>query len=253
MSRSHFVIPDTQVKEGVPTEHILAAGNLIVDRRPDVIVGIGDHWDMPSLGTHNDRGHIDFHGASYTKDLRAGIDAMELLLGPLEELQARQRHNKHKVYTPRLVFTEGNHEYRRHRLELQTPKLVGALSTPEDYLFDKGFEFHPFKQRVVIDGISYCHFCPQTKSAGAVERAHLILNRRHESWTVGHSQMLDYFVSPHDPRLQAIIAGAFYLHDEGYKAGSNDHWRGCIYKDHVENGTYNPYFYEIESLMKDYL
>jgi hypothetical protein len=105
---------------------------------------------------------------------------------------------------------------------------------------------------VKIDGINYCHLCPQTKSAGAVERAHLILNKRHESWTVGHSQVLDYFVSPHAPRQQCLIAGSFYQHDEDYKIGSNDHWRGLVYKHNVKDGSYDPEFISIERLLNEY-
>ena len=42
-------VPDTQIKAGVPLEHIAAAGNYAYLRRPDVIVLAGDWWDMPSL------------------------------------------------------------------------------------------------------------------------------------------------------------------------------------------------------------
>ncbi len=39
---SHAFIPDTQVKPGVPTDHIGWAGEEIAARKPDVIVQIGD-------------------------------------------------------------------------------------------------------------------------------------------------------------------------------------------------------------------
>jgi hypothetical protein len=64
--------------------------------------------------------------------------------------------------------------------------------------------------------------------------------------------MLDYFVSPHEPRLQCIIAGAFYTHDEGYKVGSNDHFRGLVYKTNVKGGTYDPEFISIDGLLERY-
>jgi hypothetical protein len=44
-----FVVPDTQVKPDAPIDHLLWAGRYAVDRKPDVVVFIGDHWDMPSL------------------------------------------------------------------------------------------------------------------------------------------------------------------------------------------------------------
>jgi len=45
---SHLVIPDTQAKPGAPTKHLEWIGRYILDRRPDVVVHLGDHWDMPS-------------------------------------------------------------------------------------------------------------------------------------------------------------------------------------------------------------
>ena len=32
-----FIIPDTQVKPGVPLNHLEAAGNYIADKKPDVV------------------------------------------------------------------------------------------------------------------------------------------------------------------------------------------------------------------------
>ena len=249
----HLVIFDTQVKAGVPTQHLLAAGKLAVEQQPEVIVFIGDHWDFPSLGTHSDRGNITYHNQSYVQDLQAGIDAMELFLKPIEEYNSRMIPNKKARYRPRLIFTLGNHEFRRNRMEEDNPKLLGAIPTPERYLWDKGFEVYPYKQAVVVDGVTYCHLCPATFSAGNVGRAHLIMQKRNASWTVGHSQLLDYYVSHHERRLQCLMNGCSYLHDEGYKNGSNDHWRGIVYKHDVKGGTYDPEFITLERLMRKYL
>jgi hypothetical protein len=245
-------IPDVQVRDGVDTSHIKAAGKMLIKRKPDVVVVIGDFWDFPSLSTHTPAQKIGYDHRTYTKDLQAGIKAMELFLAPLEKYNARQKKNKKKLYNPLLVFTCGNHEYRVDRLLEQNTVLDGVLPRCEDYLADKGFIVVPYKQKTTIDGVTYSHLCPQTKSAGAVERAHLIMQKRNSSWSVGHSQVLDYFVSPHEPRIQCLIAGAFYTHDEGYKTGSNDHWRGLVYKHNVKDGTYDPEFISIDRLMKEF-
>ena len=47
------MIPDTQVKPGVNTDHLEWAGHYAVKMKPDVIVHIGDHWDMPSLSSYD--------------------------------------------------------------------------------------------------------------------------------------------------------------------------------------------------------
>ena len=51
-SITHVVIPDTQAKAGVPTEHLRWIGQYIVDQyagRDHIkIVHLGDHWDLPA-------------------------------------------------------------------------------------------------------------------------------------------------------------------------------------------------------------
>ena len=248
----HLYIPDTQVKRGVPTEHIQAAGELIIDRKPDVVIVGGDWWDFPSLNTHTPKERICYDHRSYMEDFVAGLYALTILLEPINTHNEKRRKNKEKQYRPRMVFTLGNHEYRAERLLEQQPMLSGAIPRVEDEIAHLGFEVHEYKQPVVIDGVTYCHNCPQPNAAGCVSRAHLIMNKRHASWTVGHTPGLDYFVSPHEPRIQCLVTGSFYMHDEDFKKGSNDHHRGLVYKRHVHNGTYDPEFISIRGLLEDY-
>ena len=110
-----LVIPDCQIKEGVPLEHLTWAGKAIVDYKPDVVVNIGDFADMPSLSSHDIKGSKYFEGLRYKKDVEAAKEAMKLLLAPLKETQKAQKESKHKVYKPRMVMTLGNHENRIDR------------------------------------------------------------------------------------------------------------------------------------------
>ena len=43
-SREMLILPDTQTKVGVDIDHLVAAGNYAAERRPDVIVHLGDHY-----------------------------------------------------------------------------------------------------------------------------------------------------------------------------------------------------------------
>ena len=103
----HLVIPDTQVKPGNPIEHLRWAGQYAVDKKPDVIVHIGDHWDMPALSSY-DSGTRNFEGRRYSNDIEAGIQGMEAFLEPIRQEQQRLIRNKDKRWTPRMVFTLGN-------------------------------------------------------------------------------------------------------------------------------------------------
>lgn len=254
---SHLMIPDTQVKEGVPLNHLTALGNYIVDKQPDVIVHIGDHADMPSLSMF-DVGKRQFEGRRYRKDIEAAQAGMDALLGPVREYNARRAKAKMKQYRPRMVITLGNHEQRIQRAVDSDPRLEGTLSLDDLGYKEMGWEVYQFLQPVRIDGISYVHYVQQDNSSGAIGRAHLIAQRRHGSYTVGHRQTLDYHVSPHlnpdtGKRIQVLMAGAFYQHEEEYMGPQgNQHWRGCVLKQEVDNGQYDPQFLSLDYFLREW-
>ena len=82
MSKRIIVVPDTQVKKGAPTAHLEHAGKYIAEKKPDIIVHLGDHWDMPSLSSY-DKGRKSFEGRRYTDDIQSGNDAMDILVAPI--------------------------------------------------------------------------------------------------------------------------------------------------------------------------
>src|SRR5574343_1440588 len=146
-----LVIPDCQVKDGVPLEHLDWAGKAIVDYKPDVVVNIGDFADMPSLSTHDKVGSKYFEGKRYTKDVEVVKEAMKVLLKPLKDEQMRLKRNKEKIYKPRLVFTLGNHENRINRAINNNPMLEGLISV-KDLGYEKDWEVHEFLHPVFING-----------------------------------------------------------------------------------------------------
>lgn len=152
----HIFIPDPQVHPGVPLDHLRAAGNAILEYRPDTVVHIGDHWDMPSLNSYEKSGSKYFHDKSYKADVESGLEGMEKLLGPLAEYNARRVRNRKKPYLPRLVFTMGNHEFRINRAVHEDPVLEGAIGLHDLQLEKMGFEVYPYQRIVEIDGIWYC-------------------------------------------------------------------------------------------------
>ena len=113
----HLIIPDTQVKPNTPTDHLKWAGQYATEKKPDVIVHIGDHWDMESLSSY-DKGKKSFEGRRYTKDIDSGITAMQTFLKPIRDEQARLKRNKEKIV---LVFRS------KSFLQQQVRSMVGSL------------------------------------------------------------------------------------------------------------------------------
>lgn len=135
--RRHLIIPDPQIRPGVPLEHIGWAAEAIVDYKPDVVVVLGDWWDMPSCSKHNLPGSKQTEGVRVLEDIEVGNEAFRTLVAPMEKEQARIRKNKDKGWNPRKVFTFGNHEFRVDRSVSETPKMEGMLS--RDMMKTPGF------------------------------------------------------------------------------------------------------------------
>jgi hypothetical protein len=249
-----LVIPDAQVKEGVPLDHLTWAGKAIVEYRPDVVVNIGDFADMPSLSTHDVKGSKYFEGLRYKKDIEVTKEAMKMLLAPLKDLQGKQKKNKEKVYKPRMVLTLGNHENRIDRAVNNNPTLEGLIST-KDLGYDSDWEVHSFLQPVFINGVGFNHYWPVGAMGRPAGTASAIINKLHMSCVAGHQQgkQIAYGKRADGKPICAIIAGSYYLHDEDYMDKlSNRHWRGLLVMNEVQDGHFDEMFLSIEYLERKY-
>ena len=247
-------IPDTQVREGVPMEHLSWAGQAIVDYKPDVVVHLGDHADMPSLSTHDVKGSKYFEGLRYKKDIEVAKEGMKMLLAPLKDLQAKQKKNKEKVYKPRKVLLLGNHENRIDRAINNNPTLEGLIST-KDLEYEKDWEVSPFLHPVFINGVGFNHYWPVGAMGRPAGSASAIVSKLHMSCVAGHQQgkQVAYGKRADGKPICAIIAGSYYLHDESYMDQlSNRHWRGLLILNEVNDGHFDELFLSIEYLGKRY-
>lgn len=245
--RRHMVLPDAQVRSGVSTDHLEAAGNYAAKKRPEVIINLGDFADMPSLSTHREKGHIEYEGKRYQKDIDAAKRAMERLVSPIA---------KTRNYKPRLVLTLGNHEDRITQLIAQDPKLEGKISLQDLGYEEFGWEVVPFRKVKKIDGICYCHYFVSGKYDRPVDRASALIAKKHQSCIAGHQQGRDIaYAQGGDGRtITSIIAGSFYDHNEHYMSPqSNNHWRGLYMLSEVKNGSFDEMAVSIDFLKRRYL
>lgn len=249
-----LVIPDAQVKEGVPLDHLTWAGKAICDYRPDVVVNIGDFADIPSLSTHDKVGSKYFEGLRYKKDVEVTKKAMQQMLKPLRDLQAQQKKNKEKVYKPRMVLTLGNHENRINRAINNNPMLEGVISV-EDLDYQKDWEVHSFLDPVFISGVGFNHYWPVGAMGRPASSASVLVNKLHMSCIAGHQQgrQIAYGKRADGQPIICIIAGSYYLHDEDYMDQlSNRHWRGLVVLNDVKDGTFDEMLLSIEYLRRKY-
>lgn len=254
---THIVIPDTQAKSGVPTDHLRWIGQYIVDEfkdKPVKIIHLGDHADMPSLSLY-DKGKKSMEGRRYTEDIKAANDAWAILNSAMVTLNKTRSRTKHKGWNPERYILIGNHEDRIARAVEGDAQLEGVISLDDLDYARFGWKVMPFKEVLWLDGVGYSHFFynPMTGKpfGGNVESR---LKTIGHTFTMGHQQTLMYglrFVA--GKSQHGLVAGACYLHDEDYKGPQgNAHWRGIIVKHEVRDGSYDPMFVSLDYLCRRY-
>lgn len=233
LPRRHFIVPDTQVKPGAPTDHLDWIGYAIKDYDPDVVVHLGDHWDFESLSQWSGPGSIELEGLRYEDDLIAGNKALERL------------HQAMGTWKGRKIILRGNHEHRLERAISANPKWAGAVGFHQFVDRSLGWEvvdyFCGSPQATYVDGVAYAHYFANPNTGKPIGGT--ISNRLAKigtSFVQGHVQgLLQGNVQYATGVIRhGIVAGSCYLHDEPYKGMANTHWRGVVVLNEVRDGTF---------------
>lgn len=252
-TKTHFILPDVQAKTDNDFSFLTAIGKYIVDKKPDVIVCIGDFADMPSLSSY-DVGKKSFEGRSYQKDIQAAREAMDALLIPMYEYNKSAKKFKHKQYKPRMVLTLGNHEDRINRAINEDRKLDGLISV--DDLPYQDWEVIPFLEVITIDGIAYSHYFTSGAMGRPIGSAAALLSKKHMSCFAGHQQgrQIAYGMRADGSEMTAIICGSCYEHHEDYLgAQGNNHFRGAYMLYDVRDGRFDELPLTLKYLKQKYL
>jgi hypothetical protein len=245
-----LVLPDVQAKPGNDFSFLRRIGLYIVEKKPDVIVCIGDFADMPSLSGY-DKGKKSFEGRRYKRDIEAAQFAMQALLGPLEE------HNKttKRPYKPRMVMTLGNHEDRIDRATNDDAKLEGMLSVKDLAYEEYGWEVHPFLKVVIIEGVAFSHYFTSGTMGRPCGTAAAQLRKCSMSCVAGHQQgkQIAYATRADGSTITGIIAGSCYLHEEQYLgAQGNRHYRGLVMLHEVRDGAFDEMWLSLDYINQRY-
>jgi len=248
----HLVFSCAHARPEVNNDRADWLGQLIVDEKPDVVINLGDTWDMESLCAY-DRGTRAAVGRNYEKDMEAGIDFNDRMMRPIKRAKKRR---------PKFVFFEANHEHRLHKALNEHPHLDGQLSFNDfqlDDYYDEVIRYEGSTPGIKsIDGIHYAHFVVSGvmgRVIGGEHHAHSLLGKLHESVTVGHAHTLDFSrkSSSAGRVMQGLVAGT-YQEDNPHFAGNASRmwWRGLCIKEGVENGSYDLRTVSLSSVKSSY-
>lgn len=240
-TRRHMIIPDPQIKAGQKTDHIDWAAEAVIEYLPDVIIIVGDWWDLSSLSRHEAIGSIHMEGTRLNDDINAGNEAFERFNARIDkEIKRRQRRHILR-WNPDKEILLGNHDIRLQKLIDSMPQLAGVLSM--DMLKTPGFRRHPFLKILEVDGIKYCHYFPNPFTGKAIGGT--IINRLNHigsSFVQGHQQGLLYASKQFPDHIKhGLVCGRFYVEHEHYRSEDvqNSEWSGIVVLNEVRNGNYD--------------
>ncbi len=242
-------LTDAQVMPGVALDHLAWYGQYCADKRPDVILCIGDFGDFPSLSKFG-RGERDFAQHRYSKDIAAFHEGMQLFLGPIEAAK-----DADKSWRPYMEFLEGNHESHIDRITQEYPILEGTASKTDLCLEEYGWRVHAFLQPVSIGGVAFCHYFPSGPMGRPISTAPALLRKLHMSAFAGHQQgrEIAYSRKADGGNLTAIISGSFYQHQYKFLSPfTNAHWRGTYFLHEVRDGQMDEMALSIDFLRRRY-
>jgi hypothetical protein len=245
-----LVLPDVQAKPGIDFSYLRRYGMYMLEKRPDVVVCIGDFADMPSLSTY-DKGKKSFEGRRYKRDIEAAQFAMQAFLGPMDEYNKTAK----RPYKPRMVLTLGNHEHRIDRATNDDPMLAGMLSIKDLAYEEYGWEVYPFLEIVVIEGVAFSHYFTSGTMGRPCGTAAAQLRRASMSCVAGHQQgkQIAYSYRADGSTITSIIAGSSYEHQEDYLgAQGNRHWRGIVMLHEVQDGACDEMWVSLNYINKRY-
>lgn len=252
----HIVLPDSQVKPGVPIDHLRWIGTYIVEHfagRPKVkIIHLGDFADMPSLSSY-DRGKKAMEGRRYVEDIEAANRGFDELNGPLEEYNRRRK--PANQWNPEKHMLLGNHCFRIIRATEENAQIDGAISIDDLNYKAHGWTVHDFLKPVNMDGIVYAHYFYNPMTGKAYGGAALTrLKTLGHSFTMGHQQTLDVAIRFVNGKQQrGLVAGSCYLHTEDYLGfQGNSQWHGILVCHEVVNGAYNLMEISLDYLCRRY-
>ena len=251
----HVVIPDTQSKPGVPTDHLRWIGQYIVDNFKDTdvkIIHLGDHADMPSLSMY-DKGKRAMEGRRYVEDIDAANEAWRVLNQPFVDFNKNRAKTKHGQWNPERHILLGNHEYRIVRATELDAQMDGILSLDHLDYERSGWKVSPFLSINWLDGVGYSHYFTNSMGRPIGGNIETRLRTIGHSFTQGHQQTLAYglrFVA--GKSQHGLVCGSAYLHEEDYLGPQMAYWRGIIVKHEVEAGSYDPMFVSLDFLCRRY-
>jgi len=244
-----LVIPDAHVSPDQDNSRFVILNKLILDRKPDYIIFMGDFVTLESLSNWDLNKAGVMEGRRYQMDIEAGQQALELTLK-----------NVKQTYSPTIIYLHGNHETRLDRYVESKPELKDHLDLNKD-LNLKGYGVDvivQYREYYTIEGTQFTH-SPMNAANQALSgkfAIHRASEMTQNSLVFAHSHRKEYvnfYRHGSDDIVQVMMCGAFFEHTDSYAHGGlNAYWRGCMLLNHWKKGRFDAEEFSLERMKQIY-
>jgi len=251
------IVPDLHCHGGSDKTIPELIARWLDEYRPDVVVNLGDHWDLPSLAFQTKGQHSSAIGPTFQSDVAAGIQANDVIWKTYQ--RAKDRWNCHRI------ILEGNHENRMARAteEPERWSLRGLLDysiLQTDRYYDEVVRYKGSTPGLTsVGGVTFRHYAPNgmSRPLNSMHLGYQLTQKMLTSTVVGHTHRFSYFrTTASDARVvHGLVAGCCISEDDfhEYAGTSQTSWdRGVACLHGCENGNYSLEWVNLNRLQQLY-
>ena len=234
------------------------ANELIMEKRPDIIVLMGDFVTLNCLSFWDQNKRMKMEGRRYEEEIDNANRALDKLFHGLYKEKQRSRRNKKAIYSPKIVYLQGNHEERLDRYLDIDPTFAGQISIQKDLkLFERVIQWIDYRDYFNFNGIGFTHIPHNAvRPVSGKYHIHKAMECTIKSVVYGHTHKLET-ACRHTPGMehlqQVLSVGGYFDQDEEYVEGMLTHyWKGLVMLNNYKEGRFDVETYALGRLRRMY-
>ena len=253
-----LVVGDCHVSTEEDLSRFDYANELIMEKRPDIIVLMGDFVTLNCLSFWDKDKRQRMEGRRYHEEIANANKALDMMFHGLYEEKNRLRKNKKKLYIPDIIYLEGNHEDRLNRYLEVDPIFQGQVGIAQDLrLVERAISWIDYRDYYYYNGIGFTHI-PHNAVRPVSGKYHVFkaMDCTIQSVVYGHTHKLET-ACRHVPGMvhlqQVLSCGGYFDEDEEYTNGMlTNYWKGLILLNNYKEGRFDMETYSLGRLRRMY-
>lgn len=253
-----LTIGDAHVDDRQNLSRFIWLGKYIAEEQPDEIIFMGDFLSLMCLSHWDQNKKRIMEGKRYKLEIDAGRKALNYLFKAVNDLNKKRVAFHEKQYRPRIVYLEGNHEYRLQRYLDGDPTFEGVVDIKVDLgIESRGWKWIPYGAYYYSSDIGFTHIPfnggREISGKNAIFRAAdctiktvVFAHTHRKEVSARRLEGMNYL-------QQCISVGCYFDKDLFYmKQILKPYWRGVVMLDVFKPNKFNESYVTMDWLKENY-